>query len=235
MPDINWSKNASAITGPGAAYTSFSLARQAEESAFNSNNTTASNIVGSGIIRSGGRGATSYGVRRTYFAFDFTGYTSGTITNLAFHFTPTGTSSGTLSNRIAQFEGFGESTTFNDYSATSWWSDITNPLVPYSSAFNIIDGSTAASVSLNSTAITDAGTDGYLQIVLMNAGDYNNVPPVSDGTNLSYLDQSSNKSFLRFTYVAGGYSNNINGILSSNFTHVNSIEIDDIEAINAVT
>ena len=234
MPDINWSKNASAITGP-SGYTSFGTVRQAEESDSQSINTTSSNIVASGLIRSGGRGSTLYGIRRSYFAFDFTGYTTGTITNLAFHFTPTLTSSGTLSNRLAQFEGFGTSTNFNNYAATSWWADISNPLVPYSNAFNIIDGTTASSVSLNSTAISDAQSDSYLQIVLMNIGDYNNLSPVTDGTNLSYLNHSNNNTFLRFTYVDPSWSQSVNGVNPASLTHVNAIETDNIEAVNAIT
>jgi hypothetical protein len=235
MPDINWSKNATAVIVGPTGFTSFSTARQAEESTSEALNSTSTNAVASGIIRSGGRGSTLYGIRRSYFAFDFTGYTAGTITNLTFHFTPTTTSTGNLSNRLAQFEGFGNSTNFNNYSSTSWWADISNPLVPYSNAFTINDNTTASSVSLNATAITDAQADSYLQIVLMNAGDYSNIPPIQDSTILSYLNQSSNKTFLRFTYVDPTWSNNVNGVVGTNLTHVNAIIKDNIEAVNAIT
>jgi hypothetical protein len=235
MPDINWSKNASGVLVGPTGYSSFSTARQAEESDSQSINTTSTNIVASGLIRSGGRGSTLYGIRRSYFAFNFTGYTTGTITNLAFHFTPTTTSSGTLSNRLAQFEGFGTSTNFNNYAATSWWADISSPLVPYSNAFNINDSTTASSVSLNSTAITDAQNDSYLQVVLMGIGDYNNLAPVVDGTNLSYLNQSSNNTFLRFTYAAPGYQENVNAITSANLNSVNAIATANINKVIGVS
>jgi len=234
MPDINWSKNASGVLVGPSGFESFSTARQAEESISQSINTTSSNIVASGVIRSGGRGGTLYGIRRSYFAFNFTGYTTGTITNLAFHFKPTTTSSGTLSNRLAQFEGFGNSTNFNNYSSTSWWADISNPLVPYSAAFNINDSNTASSVSLTSTAITDAQNDSYLQVVLMNIGDYNNLAPVVDGTNLSYLNLSSNNTFVRFTYVDAGYPNTVNSITSGNISKINSILTANIQKVNSV-
>jgi len=235
MPDINWSKNASGVLVGPSGYSSFSEARQAEESDSQSINTTSSSIVASGVIRSGGRGGTLYGIRRSYFAFNFTGYTSGTITNLAFHFKPTTTSSGTLSNRLAQFEGFGNSTNFNNYAASSWWADITSPLVPYSAAFNINDNTTASSVSLTAQAITDAQSDSYLQLVLMNVGDYNNLSPLVDGTNLSYLNQSSNNTFLRFTYAAPGYQENVNAITSANLNSVNAISTANINKVNGVS
>ena len=235
MPDINWSKNATAVIVGPTGFTSFSTARQAEESTSEALNSTSTNAVASGIIRSGGRGSTLYGIRRSYFAFDFTGYTAGTITNLTFHFTPTTTSTGNLSNRLAQFEGFGNSTNFNNYASTSWWADISNPLVPYSNAFTINDNTTASSVSLNSTAINDAQNDSYLQIVLMNAGDYNNLAPITDGTNLSYLNQSSNKTFLRFTYAAPGYQENVNAITSANLNSVNAIATGNINKVIGVS
>ena len=222
MPNIYWTKNATAQIGP-FGQNNFTNARQAAESNSNSNNTTASNTVVSGYIRSSGRGSSSFGFRRSYWGFDFTAYTTGTITNLAFHFKPSTGSTGTLSNRLAQFEGFGSALGSN-YSADDWWDSISSPLVPYSNAFNSPDSSTAQSVTLTAQAITDAKADGFLKLVLMNNTDYANLNLAVDVNNLTNWNigsQSTGNVFLSFDYVAPGWNNEINGV-------VNPLIIDDI-------
>ena len=233
MPDLNWSKNAIASIG-ASGQTNFTDAREAEESTSSTNNTSNSNALSSGFIRASSRGGASFGFRRSYYAFDFTGYTTGTITNLALHYTPTTTSSGTLSNRIAQFNGFGSGIASN-YDDGQWWGDIEDPLTPYSDAFNSADNTTAADVSLNSTAITDAKADGYLKFVLMNATDYNNINIGVDVTNQTYWNQSSNKTFLRFTYVEAGYGNSVIGVPSTSIDFVNNVGTANIVSVIGVT
>ena len=233
MPDLNWSKNAIASIG-ASGQTNFTDAREAEESTSSTNNTSNSNALSSGFIRASSRGGAAYGFRRSYYAFDFTGYTTGTITNLALHYTPTTTSSGTLSNRIAQFNGFGSGIASN-YSDEMWWGDIEDPLTPYSNAFNSADNTTAADVSLNSTAISDAKADGYLKFVLMNATDYNNINIGVDVTNQTYWNQSSNKTFLRFTYVEAGYGNSVIGVPSTSIDFVNNVGTANIVSVIGVT
>ena len=233
MPDLNWSKNAIASSG-ASGQTNFTDAREAEESTSSTNNTSNSNALSSGFIRASSRGGAAYGFRRSYYAFDFTGYTTGTITNLALHYTPTTTSSGTLSNRIAQFNGFGSGIASN-YDDGQWWGDIEDPLTPYSDAFNSADNTTAADVSLNSTAITDAKADGYLKFVLMNATDYNNINIGVDVTNQTYWNQSSNKTFLRFTYVEAGYGNSVIGVPSTSIDFVNNVGTANIVSVIGVT
>ena len=233
MPDLNWSKNAIASIG-ASGQTNFTDAREAEESTSSTNNTSNSNALSSGFIRASSRGGAAYGFRRSYYAFDFTGYTTGTITNLALHYTPTTTSSGTLSNRIAQFNGFGSGIASN-YDDGQWWGDIEDPLTPYSDAFNSADNTTAADVSLNSTAISDAKADGYLKFVLMNATDYNNINIGVDVTNQTYWNQSSNKTFLRFTYVEAGYGNSVIGVPSTSIDFVNNVGTANIVSVIGVT
>ena len=233
MPDLNWSKNAIASIG-ASGQNNFTNAREAEESTSSTINTTNSNTLASGFIRISSRGGAAFGFRRSYYAFDFTGYTTGTITNLALHYTPTTTSSGTLSNRIAQFNGFGSGIASN-YGDEQWWGDIEDPLTPYSAAFNSADNTTAADVSLNSTAISDAKADGYLKFVLMNATDYNNINLGVDVTSQTYWNQSSNKTFLRFTYVEAGYGNSVIGVPSTSIDFVNNVGTANIVSVIGVT
>ena len=224
MPNIYWTKNATASIGP-FAQTNFTNARESAESTANVNNTTVSNTIVSGFIRSSSRGGASFGFRRSYWGFDFTGYTAGTITNLKFNYKPTTTSTSTLSNRLAQFEGFGSALGSN-YTDTDWWDSIADPLVPYSNAFNSPDSTTVQAITLNSTAITDAGTDGFLKLVLMNATDYSNLNFPVDATNTTNWNIGSNTTgnvFLSFDYSAPSSFTDINSVSEAQLSEVNGV------------
>jgi hypothetical protein len=233
--DLYWSKNAIASIGPSGE-TNFTNAREAAEDGSNTTNTTISNALVSGTIRSSARGGATFGFKRSYWGFDFTGYTAGTITNLVFHYTPSTSSTGTLSNRLAQFNGFGEAVG-SDYTTGDWWDSIADPLVPYSNAFNSADSSTAADVSLNSTAITDAKADGFLKLVLMNIADYNNLNIAVDNNNLTNWNVGNNSTgniFLRFDYAAPGYDNEVNAIIPASISKVLGIVTADISKVNGI-
>ena len=231
--NLNWSKNAIAAIGP-SGQSNFTNAREAEESTSSDVNSTGNNTIAAGFIRSSGRGGASFGFRRSYYGFDFTGYTAGTITNLALHYTPTTQSSGTLSNRLAQFTGFGEELGSN-YNDGDWWDSIADPLVPYSNAFNSADNTTPADVTLLSQAITDAKADGFLKLVLMNATDYNNLNISVDVTAFTNWNQSSNKTFLRFNYAAPGYNQVINGVPSDPDSKINDVSYTNVSQVMGVS
>ena len=233
MPDLNWSKNAVAAIGP-SGQSNYTDAREAEESNTSTVNTTATNPVACGTIRSSGRGSASFGFRRSYYGFDFTGYTTGTISNLALHYTPTTSSSNTLSVRLAQFVGFGEELGSN-YTDNNWWDEIADPLVPYSNAFNSADNTTPADVTLLSQAITDAKADGFLKLVLMSAADYNNLNLAVDVTAFTNWNQSSNKTFLRFNYAAPGYNQVINGVPSDPDSKINDVSYTNVSQVMGVS
>ena len=231
--NLNWSKNAIAAIGP-SGQSNFTNAREAEESTSSDVNVIGTNEKASSNIRSSSRGGASFGFARSYYGFDFTGYTTGTITNLAFHFKPTTSSTATLSNRLAQFTGFGEEVGSN-YNDGDWWDSIADPLVPYSNAFNSADNNTAADVSLNSTAITDAKADGFLKLVLMNATDYNNLNISVDVSSFTNWNQSSNKTFLRFNYAAPGYNQVINGVPSDPDSKINDVSYTNVSQVMGVS
>tara|TARA_R110002050_G_scaffold25851_2_gene68783 strand:- start:289 stop:996 length:708 start_codon:yes stop_codon:yes gene_type:complete len=235
MPNIYWSKNAIAQIGP-SGQSNFTNAREAAEDSANTTNTTSTNAIVSGFIRTSSRGGAAFGFRRSYWGFDFTGYTAGTITNLDFNYTPSTGSTGTLSNRLAQFNGFGTEVGSN-YSTGDWWDSIENPLVPYSNAFNSPDSSTVQAVTLNSTAITDAGTDGFLKLVLMNTGDYNGIAVGVDQSNITNWNVGNNSTgniYLSFDYEAPGYGNKVNSILPANVSQINGISNSNISQVIGV-
>ena len=222
--NIYWSKNATAAIGP-SGQNNFTNAREAEEATSSVNNTTVSNAIVSGFQRTSSRGGAAFGFKRSYWGFDFTGYTTGTITNLAFHYKPTTTSTGTLSNRLAQFEGFGAEVS-NNFSEDEWWNSISDPLVPYTNAFNSADNSTATSVTLLSQATTDAKADGFLKLTLMNITDYNNLNLAVD-TNQTTVwtigNNSTGNVFVRFDYEPPGYGNNVIGVPSDPDNKINDV------------
>ena len=235
MPNIYWSKNAIASIGP-SGQSSYSGAREAAEDSSNTTNTTSTNAIVSGFIRTSSRGGAAFGFRRSYWGFDFTGYTEGTISNLKFNFKPSTGSTGTLSNRLAQFNGFGTEVGSN-YTTGDWWDSIEDPLTPYSNAFNSPDSTTVQAVTLNATAITDAGTDGYLKLVLMNATDYNNLNlavDVNNNTNWNVGNNSTGNIYLSFDYEAPGYGNKVNSILPANVSQINGISNSNISQVIGV-
>ena len=235
MPNIYWSKNAIASIGPSGE-TNFTNARESAEDGSNTTNTTLSNASVSGFQRSSARGGATFGFKRSYWGFDFTGYTAGTITNIKFNYKPSTGSTGTLSNRLAQFNGFGTEVGSN-YTTGDWWDSIEDPLTPYSNAFNSPDSTTVQAVTLNATAITDAGTDGYLKLVLMNATDYNNLNlavDVNNNTNWNVGNNSTGNIYLSFDYEAPGYGNKVNSILPANVSQINGISNSNISQVIGV-
>ena len=237
MPAVTlyWSKNAIAAIGP-SGQNNFTNAREAAECDSNSNNTEGTNSIVSGTIRNSARGGASFGFKRSYWGFDFTGYTAGDITNLKFNFKPSTGSTGTLSNRLAQFNGFGTEVGSN-FTVDDWWDSIADPLVPYSNAFNSPDSTTVQAITLNSTAITDAGTDGFLKLVLMNTGDYNGIAVGVDQSNITNWNVGNNSTgniYLSFDYEAPGYGNKVNSILPANVSQINGISNSNISQVIGV-
>lgn len=236
MPDINWSKNA--VVGVLPSTAGFSSQRQATESNTGSTNTTSSNALSARYLRSTGRGSPQYAFYRSFMAFDFTGYTTGTMTNLAWHWKGTTSSNGAHNCFLVKTSAFGSNTNFNNYASTSWWSSI-NMSTRYDGGglggFSWPDSTAAQSQALLSSAITAGQSDGYLQMVLVGSVDYFGLDSGSDQTKNSYGNWSSNNMFLRFTYVDAGYPNTVNSITSGNISKINSILTADIQKVNSVS
>ncbi len=236
MPDINWSKNA--VVGVTPSTAGFGEQRQAEESNTGSTNTTSSQILSVRYLRNTGRGTPQYSFYRSFMAFDFTGYTTGTMTNLAFHWKGTTLSNGAHNVFLVKTNAFGSSTNFSNYSSTSWWSSITMG-TRYDNGglagFSWPDSTSAQSQALTSGAITAAQSDGYLQMVLVSTVDYFGIDSGSDQTKNSYGNWSSNNMFLRFTYADAGYSNTVNSIIPANINKIDSVATANISKVNSVS
>ena len=234
MPNIYWTRNATAAIGP-SGQTDFDDARESAESTSSTTQSTSTNAQVSGYIKSSARGGATFGFKRSYWGFDFTGYTAGDITNLKFNFKPTTSSTGTLGQRFVQFEGFGAEVGSN-YSDDEWWDGIES-LTTYSDGFNSPDSSTVQAITLNSTAIADAGNDGFLKVALMNITDYNGVAgalDVSNTTNWNIGSNTTGNVYLSFDYSAG-FGKNVNNVTAANIVKINNVATANITNLNGVS
>ena len=229
MPQINASKNAIAAK----IASSFTAAREASDSDSATLNTTSSNIMSVRYLQSSGRGSTSVAFTRSYLAFDFTGYTSGTITNLKFHYTSTTGAVAGETCRLVKTNAFGTSTSFVNYASDDWFDSLDLSTL-YSNSFSWPDASQNNSVSLVSQAITDAQSDGYLQFAILQTNDQSGLNPGFDATNTSFGNWSSNRFNLQFDFTAAGFGEKINSIQPANMAKVNSIAKANIAKINSV-
>jgi hypothetical protein len=95
--------------------------------------------------------------------------------------------------------------------------------------------------SLNATAINDANTNGYLNIVIVGAAnDYPDNSPTSDFDRKAPAEMQTN-SFRRciVVYTPTAWSHNINGVAakscsSSGYDEINSVSYDVIRSVNGV-
>ena len=234
---IYWSKNAVATVGPSGE-TNFDDAREAAESTSNTNNTTSSNIQSTRFGIFTGRGSTTFGFGRAYLAFNLSSYTTGTITNLKFHWKPTTSTSFGSSHYLTKFTGFGSNTNFSNYAPASWWDDISLAAANrYAGPFTIADSTAASSTTLTSQAVTDAQSDGYLQMVLMTTSDYNGLNSGVATDMRMYLNWGSNTTgnvYLQFDYAAppSGYGNKINAVTANASNKINAVIYSSINKVN---
>lgn len=97
-------------------------------------------------------------------------------------------------------------------------------------------GSAYNSFTLNSTAISDMNTNGYLNCALLTQDlDYRGIAP-SLGTNVGFqvrFNDSSNPVYLDITYTPA-YSNAVNGVSASNIANVIGVAKASIANVNGV-
>tara|TARA_R110000803_G_scaffold55262_3_gene112138 strand:- start:552 stop:1253 length:702 start_codon:yes stop_codon:yes gene_type:complete len=179
-----------------------------------------------------GRGGGSYGVSRVFTFFDLSGI-SGTIT--AMDLVIYGVTNASIEVRPAKSTAFGGAGD-TDFVATDF--DNWSPSSPtaYTSADQAWTINADNTFTLNSTAITDANSDGYLNVVSLGSGyDYPNITPGTDITQQAGVrfQNSSNPLELSITYtpyipydvnsVAGTNINTINGVAASLISSINGV------------
>lgn len=182
---------------------------------------------------SSGRGGGTYRLMRTFLFFDVSGV-PGTITAMDLDLYVVGFS-GTAVVQIAKSTAFSTngSTDFAAGDFDNWSQDSPTAYMANSATLSV----GAHSLTLNSTAISDANSDGYLNVVIVdNAHDYNDNQPLLSINRSSGLrfKNSSNPIQLDITYTPAGYGNDIIGVASTNIVKVIGVPTADISKVIGV-
>jgi hypothetical protein len=217
------------------AQSSWTAARDAT-SADSINNYTTSTSVADAVyvIFSSGKGGGLYYVGRTFLFFDLSGV-NGTITAMSLKVT--GNTNTTAVVGAARSTAFGGSGGSNLVAADF---DNWNPDSP--TAYNAgTSWSTGLNtMTMNSTAVSDANTNSYLNVVLVERyNDLEDGTPTTDVTKQSGVtfQNSSSPIYLDITYTpsATGYSNNVMGVSSSSIANVIGVSTTSIANVNGAT
>ena len=236
---INASKQTRARSG---TQTSWSAARDATSSANHTDYTTTQTDVDTAIAEAfiSGRGGGSYVIHRSFFFFD-TSTIVGTITAIdlkIYGVTNTGNAV-----RVAKSTAFG--TTGGSAYANTDFDSWTNPSgalpaapTPYN-ASNYTWSALTNTIALNATAISDANSNSYLNLVLVGGTyDYPDTEPTADVEKNSGIQFASSTTFpqlsITYTPTPTGYQNYPFGIGDKNYQEVNGVDKDDIEEIIGV-
>ena len=228
--------NASKQTYTFKNSTSWAAARDSTSSDANTDFTTTQTDV-SFAIREGyvsGRGGGTYNVRRSFFFFD-TSTVNGTITAISLKIY--GVINGGNQVRVAKSTAFGgdgtsayTSTDFNNWTSLNPVPSPAEP-IPYTGQLgNTWSINTTNTINLNSTAISDANTNDYLNLVVVgNAYDYPNSAPETDVQLQSGIQFASSTTFpqVEITYTPAFNSiitySSVIGVEAANISSINSI------------
>ncbi len=183
------------------------------------------------VIFASGKGGGLYYVGRTFLFFDLSGV-NGTITAMSLKVTgDTNTTAVVGAARSTAFGGSGGSNLvaadFDNWSPDS--PTAYNTGTSWSTGLN--------TMTMNSTAVSDANTNSYLNVVLVERyNDLEDSEPTSDVTKQSGVtfQNSSSPIYLDITYTPTGYGNNINGIAAADIAAVVGIDTADISLVNGV-
>ena len=234
VTDIVESQNGIGSTGSQPSWTAARNATSATANNYTSN-TNIANAIES--YRTTTRGPSVYGVRRTFFFFDLSTIPSGnTITGIVLKVQGYGAGlSGDGNVRVAKATAFGGdgSSTYATTDFDNWSPSSPTPYASNTSTwFNVRNN-----ITLNATAISDANTNGYLNLVLVdNEYDYPDTAPTSDVFNTNGVEFRSSttteKNIVTVTHAAPpSWGDAINGITFKFQSKINGISIDDIQDV----
>ena len=212
--------------------TTWSAMRNATSGDSTSTYTSATNVAGAITAEfESGRFGSFGGIARTYLFFDLDSI-STTITGLSLQIPGVSNNSSSVIPIEGTAWGGGGGTTsltnamFNDLnfnrayaSSTSNWSTSGN---------NVF--------TLNNNAISDANSDGYLNVVLLNASnDYPNISPFALSVNSGVRFKNGSQPIrLVVTHADAGYGNEVNGVAAANINRVLDVPIADVARVIGV-
>ena len=236
MPKIDAGKYGYASSGN---VTNFTTARETGSSA--TNEPTSANIKVADFFTDAGKGPRSWRFFRFFCAFDTSSYSSGyTISNLTFNWRNTASTNCSPTICFPTFiivKSTAQGSADTPLATSDYYSSVVYSTA-YSSNFNISTSAGDASVSLNSTAVTDFAS-GLLKVVMVQYGnDYSDTTSTSNMQQQAYANFSAGSSgfvpFIQFDAVASGYGNDIIGVDSGDIEKVVSVATADISQVIGV-
>ncbi len=179
-----------------------------------------------------GRGGGTYRLVRTFLFFDLSGV-SGTITAMDLDLYVV--NGGTAVVQVAKSTAFGGDGTsdFAEGDFDNWSQDSPTAYMASSATLSL----NANSLTLNSTAISDANNDGYLNVVIVdNVHDFNDAQPLLSIDRRSGLrfKNSSNPIELDITYTPAGYGKDVMGVTSTSIVKIMGVPSADISKVIGV-
>ena len=131
----------------------------------------------------------------------------------------------------------GNGKTFSAYSSDEYFDNIDTG-TSYSTNITLADSNTQQSIPLNSTAVSNIGTNGALRICIMQQNDFTGIDagdPTNHFNNFNLQGSDANKVFLEFDFTAAGYGNQVNVVAATNIDEVNGVDSGDIANVISVT
>jgi hypothetical protein len=225
--------------GSTGSQTSWTAARNAT-SAGASNYTSAFSRLSAIEVYRSARGSVVYGVTRTFFFFDLSSLPSGNIIS-AIDLKVTGYGSGFTGDgnvRVARATAFGGNG-LSTYATTDFDNWSPSSPTPYASNLSTWSNVAINTITLNATAISDANTNGYLNLVLVdNLFDYpDTAPTINDfNTNGIAFRSSTSENVVEVTHAAApGWEDIINGVGLKFQQKINGVLISDISSVNGTS
>lgn len=216
--------------GDSGTQTSWTAAKDATSATYSQQFSTATDDLNSvqGLYNSG-RGGGTYRLVRTFLFFDLSGV-PGTITAMDLDLYVV--YGGTAVAQVAKSTAFGGDGT-SDFAASDYdnWSQ-DSPTAYMASSATLSTGN--VSLTLNSTAISDANSNGYLNVAIVdNVHDFLDQQPLLSIDRASGIrfENSSNPIQLDITYTPSGYGNDVIGVSSSSIVKVIGVASADISKV----
>ncbi len=192
-------------------------------------NNSYSLAVRTGVVA--GRGTPTFFVNRAFGYFDLSSITT-TITAATVKIYANGVNNtGTIKMYAGTaFGGNGTALASTDY-------DNVSSTLYSSNSYNELTWGTnqLRSFACNATAISYMNSNSKLNVFWRDNQDVDEEEPSEDGyIGINWLTSGTNRCQVVVTHADPAYSNNVNGVVGTNLTHVNAIHKDNIEAINAI-
>ncbi len=185
---------------------------------------------------------TNYNIYRTFFAFDVSGVSSAPASAQFKFKTNTYSNGDIIAVKATKPDTSTNLVSANFNELTGWQSGFNNThLTAYSAKISGAGSGTALhTITLNSTALSDMGSNSTLSLCLMNYDhDYLDSAPgaslgVTQRFGMYFADSSGTGNDPYIEYVVGGFTHQVSGLASSNIDSIIGVPNANIESRSGV-